>query len=271
MLSRLVLIALTVFWVTMNVLLWRAEYGSRDTTRSAVAAELVWQKILTAPDASSLSILHHGKKIGFCHWSTGVGEEWSKVKGEEDVSARGMADRISGYRLHVEGNASLQDFANRVRFEGGLKLATNYAWQELTARLNIRPMAWELKSVAAEQTVQWHAEDDGQQFDRTFTFAELQNPQTLLPEFAGPLAYGLFSRLGLPASQQNAQSVSLGLKWEARSDTIQIGHAPVRVYRLQARLLDRYSIVVIASRVGEILRVELPNDLVLAHDQLANY
>jgi hypothetical protein len=43
----------------------------------------------------------------------------------------------------------------------------------------------------------------------------------------------------------------------------------VRVYRLQARLLDRYQIVVVVSRVGEILRVELPNGLLLVNEALS--
>ena len=37
-----------------------------------------------------------------------------------------------------------------------------------------------------------------------------------------------------------------------------------------ARLLDRYPIVIFVSRVGEILRVELPDNLVLVNEGL-NY
>jgi hypothetical protein len=270
--SRLALVALTIFWVAMNVLLWRAEYGPREATRSAVPAEAVWQKILTAPDSSSLGILHKGKKIGFCHWVTGIGEEWSRVKADEDVPVEGMAGRISGYRVRVDGNLSIEDFASRVRFEGELRLTTDYTWQEFAARLSLRPQTWELASSAREQTLKLHMKDDTGEFDRTFTFAELQNPEALLREFAGPLASGLFSGLGLslPAPGQRT-SPGAALRWEARSDTMQIGHAPMRVYRLQTRLLNRYPVTVITSRVGEILRVELPNEIVLAHDQLANY
>src|SRR5678815_2728618 len=77
MIYRGVLILLTGFWVTMNVLLWRAEYGQPDPAGSAVPADLVWQKILTAPDSSSLTIYHHRKKVGFCHWITSIGEDLS--------------------------------------------------------------------------------------------------------------------------------------------------------------------------------------------------
>ena len=60
------------------------------------------------------------------------------------------------------------------------------------------------------------------------------------------------------------------LDWEARNDWLEIGHAQVRVYRLRAQLLDRYQIVVIVSRVGEIMRVELPDGLLLMNEALTN-
>ncbi|HYG35772.1 MAG TPA: hypothetical protein VEC99_13360, partial [Clostridia bacterium] len=82
----------TLFWVTMNVLLWRAEYGNHATTGSAIPAHVVWEKILTAPDSSSLTILHNGKKIGFCHWLTSIGEDLSKMK-PDDAAPEGMVER----------------------------------------------------------------------------------------------------------------------------------------------------------------------------------
>jgi hypothetical protein len=62
----------------------------------------------------------------------------------------------------------------------------------------------------------------------------------------------------------------LGLQWEAFNDKLVIRHEPVRVYRLQTRLLDRYPIVIFVSRAGEILRAELPQGIVLLHDQLVS-
>ncbi len=72
MLYRAALLSVTLFWLLMNVLLWRAEYGQRDAARTPVPVAVVWHKMLTAPDTSSLTILHHGKKFGFCHWMTSI-------------------------------------------------------------------------------------------------------------------------------------------------------------------------------------------------------
>ncbi len=58
------------------------------------------------------------------------------------------------------------------------------------------------------------------------------------------------------------------LKWEAREDNFRIAHSNARVYRLQTRLLGSYEITLLVSRVGEILRLELPQDVVLVNDQL---
>ena len=76
--------------------------------------------------------------------------------------------------------------------------------------------------------------------------------------------------LGPVPGLEQQKNLSLGLRWEARNDWLKIGHSQVRVYRLHTRLLDRYQAVVVVSRVGEILRVELPNGLLLVNEALTN-
>src|ERR1700690_562812 len=71
MISRLAFLAIATFWVVMNVLLWRAEYSERGSGIS-VPVDLVWRKILTAPDASSLTVYQGTEKTGFCEFSTSI-------------------------------------------------------------------------------------------------------------------------------------------------------------------------------------------------------
>jgi len=270
MFSRAVFILITLFWVAMNLLLWRAEYGGRNSGGSPVPPAVVWQKMLTAPDSSSLTVLHHGKKIGFCQWVTSVGEELAHLT-EGEVPPKGMAERMAGYRIQIEGNLALEDFTTRVRFDGNLKLSPTQLWQEFNARVNLRPTVVEVHSVAAEQTIRLQGGDGGERFERTIRFSELRNPQALLAEFSGPLALGLWGNLELPGGKLSAAPLAAGLKWEAQNDSVKIGHARVRAYRLQARLLDRYQVAIFVSGVGEILRVELPDEILLINDQLANF
>jgi hypothetical protein len=84
--SRLVFILVTGFWLTMNVLLWQTEFGSRRT-QGNVPAAIVWEKILTAPDDSSLTVFQHGKLIGTFHLRTAVGEDWSNISDDNVPSA----------------------------------------------------------------------------------------------------------------------------------------------------------------------------------------
>ena len=181
----------------------------------------------------------------------------------------GLAGKAGSDRIHLDGNVTPGEFASRTRFEGSLKLANDQHWQELNLRLSVRPTVWKVRSVAAEQSVRFRTETGENRVERVFRFADLQNPDALLRELAGPFGAALVNGLGLPALPQNPSGLGLAVKWEARYDTLKIGHEPVRVYRLDTHVLDRYVIKVFVSRAGEILRAELPNGIVLMHDQLA--
>jgi hypothetical protein len=65
MISRVTFLLIAAFWIAMNVLLWRAEYV-QDGTGIRVPIALVLQKILTAPDISSLTVFQDSERIGFC-------------------------------------------------------------------------------------------------------------------------------------------------------------------------------------------------------------
>src|SRR3954471_11891425 len=100
MFSRLALLLITCFWVTMTVLLWRSEYGGQNQVGSTVPVTLVWQKILTAPDSSSMVISHHGEKIGFCRWAAIVGQNAANpVANASDAPPEGMVEKFSDYRI----------------------------------------------------------------------------------------------------------------------------------------------------------------------------
>jgi hypothetical protein len=266
MLSRVVFILIVVFWLTMNVLLWRTEFSSRPSATSAVPVELVWEKVLTSPDSSSLSILHHGTKIGFCHWITNVGEEWASVS-DENIPGN-VPKPIRTHRLRVEGSAIVPELKNRIRFEGSLKVDTRRVWQELDARLSIRPSTWQIHSLAEEQTVKLALESGGTRVEHSFKFSELRDPTLFLTQVFGPVVGEWFDQSGMFPFLDNAVSAGSGPKWEAFEDTLWMGHHQARVYRLQTRLLDHYQVSILISRVGEILRVELPDELILVNDQL---
>jgi len=268
MLNRIYFPLVTLFWIIMNVLLWRAEFGGGREFGSAVSTQVVWQKILTAPDDSALEISVKGKRIGYCRWGANAGEELAMGKvSREEYPPEGMVKKPVGYTIDLEGNVLPTEPSSRVRFNLHVAFSADHVWRELSARVATRPSVWTLHTVAEEETLEARFEDESGKWARTFTYEELRDPRKLLEEFAGPLPLALLGQVG---GLNRPAGLSLDLNWEARNDWLKIGHAQVRVYRLQARVLDRYQVVVIVSRVGEIMRVELPNGVLLANEVLTS-
>ena len=270
MFKRVWLGLVTVFWVAMSVLLWRSEFGSRQQPGSSVPSEMVWRKILSAPDFSQLLIRHRTNTIGSCRWRPDVGQEMATgARMDEEEPVEGMIPELSHYTLDLDGYVTLPDFPVRTRFSSLLKLSTNLSWQRFDARAVMRPDSYELSASATEQTVSLRVDAGGDQFNRVFRFSELQNPQKLLLELGGPMLPLLVGSMGLPVATNQISVASLGLDWVARHDWLTIGGNRVRAYRLQARPLGRYRITLYVSPVGEILRAELPGDFVLLNEALS--
>ncbi len=254
MVPRFTFFLIAAFWVTMNVLLWRAEYGPHGGEVS-VPADLVWRKILTAPDVSALTIYQDGRRAGFCQISTSV-EQAMAALDENTVPPEGLAAQ-NGYQIHFNGNMSFGAITNRVRFDGRLQFSSARAWRELNLKVSTRDAAVDIHSVAAEQTVRFKLTSDGASFERVLGFADLQNPNALLRALGGSFDSGLADGLDLPVIPSSPVAVAGTVKWEAHRDRMMIAHEPVTVYRLETRVLD-HPIVLNVSSLGEILRVELP-------------
>jgi hypothetical protein len=264
--SRAVFILVTGFWLTMNVLLWQTEFGSRKNN-ATVPVELVWDKILTAADDSSLTVFHNEKLVGACHVQTQVGEEWAQVSDENIPSGR--PEKRRGYRLRVDGSAILAEVTNRLRFDGDLKLNRNHEWQDVNLRVAMRPLTWEIHSLAAEQNIRVKILGAEAPIEIVLRFSDLHNPAALTYKLLGSSAGDLAAEAGLATVAGNAPQMALGVKWDAHEDSIRIGGMAVQVYRLHTRLMDRYEINIIVSRAGEILRADLPGGYRLINDRLS--
>ena len=263
MIPRLTFLSITAFWVAMNALLWRAEYGSHGTGVS-VPVDLVWRKILTAPDVSSLTVFQDGQKNGFCQFSTSV-EQAMAALDEDKLPPEGIVAR-AGYQIRFDGNVSLGEFTNRLNFSGRLQFSSNRAWRELNLKLSSHFATVEIHSVAADQTVHLKINSDGAGIEHDFTFADLQNPDALLNALAGNFGGGPLGGLGWPASQQTPVTLAGNLRWEAHYERLMMGRELVSAYRLVTRVLDQ-PVVIDVSTLGEILRVELPGGLTATLDE----
>jgi hypothetical protein len=264
MASRFLFLLVAAFWVTMNILLWRSEFGGKPLTDSIIPIETVWERILTAPDRSVLEIYHGGKEAGYCRWSARIRTDPGTASSGA-FEPEGRVTRFSGYELQMEGSVQLDSIPQRVGFDAGLVLSTNQALQELALRIVMRPDSWAIRVLAPEQKLMLSIHQDGEVHDRTLGFADLRDPR-FLAEFGG---LGALPMLALMAPGGVSGPLRLPIHWEARSDWLQVKNTRLRVYRLHARFLPPYEAVIYVSRAGEILRAELPDGIVLVNEAIA--
>jgi hypothetical protein len=256
MTARLTFLGIVAFWLTMNVLLWRAEFGAHGGD-TPVPVQLVWRKILTAPDASSLSVYEAGNRMGYCEFSTGVGQQMATFD-EDKPPPEGYTTR-TGYQLHLAGNVALGDFTNRLKFDGRVQFNPAHQWQEVNLRITSHLAVIEIQSLATNQAAHVKFSNDGASvLERDFSFAELQNPGALVRALTGNVADGFLGAFDLPGLAPDATAQKL--EWDARRTRVRIGTEAVPVYRLETSVLG-HAVSVDVSTLGEILCVELPGGI----------
>ena len=261
MTARLTFLGITAFWLAMNALLWRAEFGAHGGD-TPVPAPLVWKKILTAPDASSLSVYQNGERMGYCEFSTGVGQQMAAF--DEDKPPPEGISTHAGYQIHLAGNVSLGDFTNRLKFDGRVQFNRFRQWEELNLKITSRQAAIEIHSIATNQTAHLKFSNDGAPLmERDIAFADLQNPAGIVRAFTESFGYefpGGYDWTGfLPDDSQN-------IEWDARRTRIKIGSEAVPVYQLETTVLGR-TVTVDVSTLGEILCVKLPGNITARIDE----
>ena len=195
MIARLPFLVIAAFWVTMNVLLWRMEFGSHGGDMP-VPLQLVWRKILTAPDASSLSVYQNGERTGYCELSTSVGQQMATLD-ENKPPPESFATR-TGYQLHLAGNISLGDFTNRLKFDGRIQFSLKRTWEEITLKITSHLATVEIHSLATNQLVHVRVIGDNEAMERDLPFADLDNPSALIRAFTGNFADALLGTMDLP-------------------------------------------------------------------------
>lgn len=256
MLARLTFLGVVAFWITMNVQLWRLEFGARGGD-TPVPTTLVWHKILTAPDASSLSVYQKSERMGYCEFSTGVGQQMA-VFDEGKPPAEGFTPH-EGYQLHVAGNVSLGDFTNRIKFDGRIHFDRLRHWDEFGLRITSRMAVMEIYSQATNQTAHVKMSSQGLTLlERDITFDELDDPGDLVRVLTGN-AMGDFLGMLDPGEILPATELQR-IEWDARRTRVRIGTEAVPVYRLETTVLG-HSITIDVSTLGEILRVDLPEGI----------
>jgi hypothetical protein len=266
--KRLLIAAVTIFWIVMMSLLWWTEFGRGKPVGAKVPPHVVWQKILTAPDSSTLEIRHGTNRIGYCRWRADVGQELATgMVMSDSAEPEGMVRNLTSYTLDIDGSVAIPDVPQRARFVFNITLDTNRVWQQFHLRVTLRPDVYEVSANATQNTVRVMVDAGADKFSRDIPFADFRDPRKLLLDVGGPALPLLLGVMGpLPSVNNNSNTVALPIRWEAHNDAMMLGKNPIRAYRLKGTLLDRYSATFYVSMVGEILRVDFPQKVSLVND-----
>ncbi len=267
---NVVLVLAGLFWLGMNLLLWHAEFGQHRLLAGQMPVEIVWQKILTAQDSSPLEIRQHGKHVGFCRWTTTIQEAAPSPADEPAGSSPdGIVKRPIGYKIDLDGHAAVGEFTERLRFDCQARFDTNYNLRQFRLELRLLSARCEISANAAEETLQLTLDDGtGQVVGRKFRLSQLRDPELLQDQLLGPLSTERLGVAMLWPGLNRARALAAEFKATAQNDWLRIGQATIRVHKIEVQLPSRRRAIIYVSRVGEILRVELPGDLVLLNQQL---
>ncbi|MBN2508072.1 MAG: hypothetical protein JXQ71_15400 [Verrucomicrobia bacterium] len=258
----------TVFFVAMNVALWRSEFTRHGRFTSPVPADMVWRKVLTAPDHSRLVIEHRGRKLGYCTWAPNIQEGLATGRRMTDQPPpEGMIRQLTSYTLDLDGTVTLHPDL-RLRFNLHLKFDTNQAVTELAASVRVRPDTWELHANGSAQTLSRHRDTPEGRTSRAYRLSEPGFLEEVLGDLDLTVPPGMLDALGIDLARPRIAAGLGGLQWTARNDWLQLGHARFRGYRLDLDPPGRVKAALFVSPIGEILRMELPGSTVLANDAL---
>ena len=130
---------IALFWVVMNGLLWRSEFGSGTNLAATVPASLVWEKILTSPDDSALSINQQGKRLGYLRIRPRVNDGTATEQIANENEPEGMVRKVSEYLLAAEGSLMSETIGRSIRFETDFAVGTDLAWKRFRAAAYMRP------------------------------------------------------------------------------------------------------------------------------------
>lgn len=263
---RILFVLVATFWVLMNVLLWRAEFGRGRETLSELSLNTVVDRILNAPDPSVLQIRHHGEPLGSLRWIPTV-EELSRPDSATGPGSpvEGMVD-AAGYNLDVDLSlvAGADAPHRRVRLLAHVDLDTNYVWKNVSLRVFRRPATWEISARAGDESVIIRYEEGPTRWEQTLRPKDLERWQELLGPYASLIPTAWMGDLQALARSPGADTV----RWSAQNDWLRVGRNRIRTYRVEATLLNQYTAVVHLSRAGEILFARLPDGLQLANESL---
>ncbi len=279
-----------IFWLGMNVLLWRSEYGG-GSQGNPLPVKTVVSKILDTPDPSELDIFYQDKPVGHCRWvvtQVGRGEFAEEPDSESDpeegvdleaAEMAGLIGNVQAYIVNVDGFVQGEDSPQRVRFMFNIRLNRRWEWTKFDGKVGVRNQWLQVHTNKEDELLQLQIEQDETKWETQFSFEQLKNPQVLMAQWTqgNPLlAAALAPMMGMVNSMtQSSQVTSLqeagfDQDWSAFSDWMTISHSRMRIYRLESGEGRKNTFSITVNRAGEIISVTAPQRISLKNENVLN-
>ncbi|HON09188.1 MAG TPA: hypothetical protein PLW02_13910 [Verrucomicrobiota bacterium] len=272
MINRIVLIVVCIFWLVMNLVLYRYEVGDKNKYHSSVPIETVWKKVLMSPDQSSLEIFQSGRRIGNCRWIAGAGEEQMRkfLQSEEGEPTKNVIEKPNFYTIDFDGSLAIKEVKGNIRFYFFAVLPDEKSWSNVNVRVSFEKMNIIVNASSSNETVSIRIETPDNLISRRFTFAELSNPANILQSVGGPIGLLFLPEL-TSITKTNASATSkINLDYKSYYHNMTVGTTTLWVYRVEVSLFKRFTAAINISKAGEVLKVELPNNIELINEAFVN-
>lgn len=272
MTNRILFVFVCLFWLTMNILLYKYESGNKSQYYSPVPVETVWKKVLMSPDPSTLEIYYRGKRIGNCRWIAGAGEEQMRkfLQTEEGEPTKNSIQKPASYTIDLDGTLMVKDLKGSVRFYFHSLLQNENIWSNMSLRISMEKMTINLNASAANESIILRIESPEQTFSKRFTFADLMNPSAVLQSLGGPYLSFLLPELPAIGSTTNQSGTNIRVEPRAYSYILNVGNSTIKTYRVEVKFMEHFKAAATISRAGEILKVELPDNILLINEALVS-
>lgn len=261
--GRFIFLGVTVFWVVMNLLLWRREYGGIEGGGTPVSVDVVVEKLLTSPDASTLELRYQGKTAGFLHWYPDPGEETQSVYSEGYIP-QGMVGGERSLEVRLEGNLTPPAGGAGLRVDVVLRLGVGREWESVSVQGGNRQLQLKVGADRGLGELTWSVKTPEVTMEDRILLAEGGDPREVLGVLGG-VAEPFLSLVPLDSLGGG------GMEWVAELGWMPFGNSRIRVYRLRGRWQGGYEVVMLVNRAGEVLRVELPGGVKLFNEGLAGF
>jgi hypothetical protein len=276
MIRHLPFAIITVFFVVMNYQLYQKDFKQVDVMGAKVPLDMVWNRMLRSPDESFIYMFQDGKRLGSFRWSADAVEfDTEATTTNAQYQTEGMVRNPANYLIDIRsGHLLLGKGRGNVNFDMSANFSTNNQWQTFEFGVHQKPIKFQVSANATNETLRIGLLNDEQLTEHRFTFDELRDPSAIagklfgplpLAQFAGGLLAG-FGSGGLAGVSDDprfdvGELLKVGIRVEAFQDHLKIGHSSLRCYRITITLPDQRAANIYVSRIGEILRVTLPNKI----------